>query len=245
MRITEVRVIVTSPGRNYVLVKILTDEPGLYGVGDATLNGRELAVATALQDHLAPLLIGRDPDRIEDVWQMIFRGTYWRGGPVLMTALAGIDLALWDIKGKRAGLPVYSLLGGKTREGALAYTHAGGRDALEVEDDVRAKMALGFHVVRAQVAIPGTVGTYGVGGAKEAQYAKWNPSETEQILDADPKLDIREPPANPKPKIQNPKASVPSVETWEPSPYLRTVPRLFAHLRDKIGEEIRTFSRCP
>src|SRR5436853_5356524 len=110
MKITDVRIIVTCPGRNYVFLKIVTDEPGLYGVGDATLNGRELAVASALRDHIAPLLIGRDPDRIEDIWQSLFRGAYWRGGPVLMTALAGVDTALWDIKGKRANLPVYSLL---------------------------------------------------------------------------------------------------------------------------------------
>ena len=144
MKITDVRVIVTCPGRNYVVVKIMTDEPGLYGVGDATLNGRELAVASALTEHIAPLLIGRDPDRIEDTWQYLFRGTYWRGGPVLMTALAGIDMALWDIKGKRANLPLYSLLGGKTREGALCYTHAGGKDAVAVEDSVREKMERGF-----------------------------------------------------------------------------------------------------
>src|SRR5579872_3055252 len=155
MKITDVRVIVTCPSCNYVTFKIMTDEPGLYGVGDATLNGRELAVATALKEHIAPLLIGRDPDRIEDIWQMLFRGTYWRGGPVLMTALAGIDIALWDIKGKRANLPVYSLLGGKTREGALAYTHAGGKDFAAVEDDVRRKMEQGFKVIRCQVAIPG------------------------------------------------------------------------------------------
>src|ERR1051326_535229 len=95
MRITEVRVIVTCPGRNYVIVKILTDEPGLYGVGDATLNGRELAVASALQDHIAPLLIGRDPDRIEDIWQSLFRGSYWRGGAGRMTAIARASPALW------------------------------------------------------------------------------------------------------------------------------------------------------
>ena len=115
----------------------MTDDPGLYGVGDATLNGRELAVAEALREHIAPLLIGRDPDRIEDIWQYLFRGTYWRGGPVLMTALAGIDLALWDIKGKRAGLPVCSLLGGKCCEGALAYSHASGAEFSQVEDSAR------------------------------------------------------------------------------------------------------------
>src|ERR1041384_4652452 len=95
MKITEVRVIVTCPSRNYVTVKIMTDEPGLYGVGDATLNGRELAVATALRDHIAPLLIGRDPDRIEDTWQSLFRGSYWRGGPLPMTPTAGVGVAPW------------------------------------------------------------------------------------------------------------------------------------------------------
>jgi mannonate dehydratase len=221
MKITEVRVIVTSPGRNYVAVKIVTDEPGLYGVGDATLNGRELSVATALQEHIAPLLIGRDPDRIEDIWQMLFRGTYWRGGPVLMTALAGIDTALWDIKGKRAGLPVYSLLGGKTREGALAYTHAGGRDFIEVEDDVRRKMAQGFKVIRAQTAIPGNEGTYGAGGEAEAASARWAQGGSNgQWGDGGP---------------------MPSVERWEPGPYLRTIPGLFAHLRSTVGEEIELF----
>lgn len=185
MKITNVKVLVTCPGRNYVLVKIETDE-GLYGWGDATLNGRELSVASALQDHIAPLLIGRDPDQIEDTWQMLFRGTYWRGGPVLMTALAGIDLALWDIKGKRAGLPVYSLLGGKTRVGALAYSHCSGDSYQEVEDCIRARIEQGFKVVRAQVAIPGTYGTYGTavkrgeaaGSTREAApfVEKWEPS---------------------------------------------------------------------
>ncbi len=209
MKITNIKVIVCCPGRNYVTVKIETDEPGLYGVGDATLNGRELAVASALTEHIVPLLIGRDPDRIEDTWQYLFRGTYWRGGPVLMTALAGIDLALWDIKGKRANLPVYSLLGGKTREGALCYTHAGGRDFAEVEDSVRAKMANGFKVVRAQVVIPGNRGTYG--------------TETQD------------------PKIGAVQVGMPDLETWEPAPYLRTIPQLFAHLRDQLGDEIELF----
>src|SRR5690349_8938269 len=205
MKITEVRVVVTCPTRNYVFVKILTDESGLYGVGDATLNGRELAVASALKDHIVPLLIGRDPDRIEDIWQYLFRGTYWRGGPVLMTALAGIDMALWDIKGKRANLPLYSLLGGKTRDGALCYTHAGGRDVVAVEDSVRRAMERGFQVVRAQVAVPQAIGTYGVGGAKEAATANWGPAAESALGDGGPMPDVE--------------------RNWEPSRYLRIVPK--------------------
>ena len=153
MKITRIQVVVTCPGRNYVVVKVETDQAGLYGWGDATLNGRELAVASALTEHIAPLLINRDPDRIEDIWQYLYKGAYWRGGPVLMTALAGIDLALWDIKGKRAGLPVYSLLGGRTREGAMAYVHCDGADRHEVEDNIRAAQAKGFKAFRAQVGI--------------------------------------------------------------------------------------------
>lgn len=225
MKITEVRVIVTCPTRNYVIVKILTDEPGLYGVGDATLNGRELAVASLLQEHIAPLLIGRDPDEIEDIWQMLFRGSYWRGGPIQMTAIAGIDIALWDIKGKRAGLPVYSLLGGKTRKGALAYTHAGGSDFLETEDSVRKNIERGFKVIRCQVAIPGNKGTYGSGGEKEAASATW------EIKNAD--ADQTTPWGD--------GGRMPFVESWEPGPYLRTIPKLFAHLRDKLGDEIELF----
>lgn len=217
MRITDIRVIVTCPSRNYVLVKVLTDEPGLYGVGDATLNGRELAVASVLENHLKPLLIGADPDRVEDIWQSIFRGTYWRGGPVLMTALAGIDLALWDIKGKRAGLPLYSLLGGRCRGGALCYTHAGGRDFVEVEDSVRKAVEGGFKVVRAQVAIPGCRGTYGVGGAGEAASARW----ADDAVPYDPQA-----------------KGLPSLEVFEPAPYLRTIPKLFEHLRSTLGDEV-------
>ncbi len=220
MKITEVKVIVTCPGRNYVVVKIMTDEPGLYGVGDATLNGRELSVATALQEHIAPLLIGRDPDQIEDIWQFLFRGSYWRGGPIQMTAIAGVDTALWDIKGKRAGMPVYSLLGGKTRKGAMAYTHAGGRGFTEVEDSIRKAMERGFKVVRAQVDISGNVGTYGSGGAHEAASATWDNISGGSWGDGGP---------------------MPHSEIWEPAPYLRTIPRLFAHLRDTLGDDVEIF----
>ena len=205
MKITDVRTIVTCPGRNFVLLKIVT-ESGLYGVGDGTLNGRELAVAEALREHIAPLLIGRDADQIEDTWQYLFRGAYWRGGPVLNSALAAVDLALWDLKGKRAGLPVYSLLGGRTRRGALCYSHATGDTFEEVLDNVRALQARGFKVIRCQCAIPGSVGTYGSGRGN---------SPTGEAL--------------------------PVEEIWEPSPYLRTIPRLFDYLRHHLGDEVELF----
>ena len=161
MKITNVKTIVTCPGRNYVIVKIETDA-GVSGVGDATLNGRELAVAEILREHIAPLLNGKDPDAIEDIWQHIFRGSYWRGGPVLMTALAGIDMALWDIKAKKANLPLYSLLGGKSREKVLCYTHVSGRDFAEVKETALKYMELGYKALRFQVGIPGCKGTYGI-----------------------------------------------------------------------------------
>lgn len=160
MQIKNIKVIVTSPGRNYVTVKIETDE-GIYGLGDATLNGRELSVAKTLEEYLAPLLIGKDPDNIEHIWQYLYKGAYWRGGPVLMTALAGIDMALWDIKGKVAGLPVYSLLGGKSRDKILCYTHVFGQNFQEVKDEALEKIAEGYKALRVQVAIPGLKGTYG------------------------------------------------------------------------------------
>ena len=125
MKIVDARVVVSSPGRNYVTLVIETED-GLVGLGDATLNGRELAVASYLRDHLCPLLIGRDARRIEDTWQYLYKGAYWRRGPVTMTAIAAIDVALWDIKGKVAGLPVYQLLGGAARDGVMVYCHASG-----------------------------------------------------------------------------------------------------------------------
>ena len=160
MKITEVKVIVTCPGRNYVLVKIMTDEPGIYGVGDGTLSGSELAVAADLE-HLSQLIIGMDPSNIEDIWQKVYHCTYWRGGPVFMSALSAIDLALWDIKGKVAGLPVYQLLGGQSRDDVWVYTHAHGRDPQEVEEHVRSFHEKGFKFVRAQLT--GGYGGYGMG----------------------------------------------------------------------------------
>src|SRR5213075_633907 len=130
LEITSARVIVSCPGRNFVTLKIETQD-GVTGVGDATLNGRELAVAAYLTDHVIPCLIGRDAHRIEDIWQFLYRGAYWRRGPVTMSAIAAVDMALWDIKGKAANLPLYQLLGGACREGAMVYGHANGRDVDE------------------------------------------------------------------------------------------------------------------
>src|SRR5438477_10591089 len=127
MIIESAEIVVTSPGRNFVTLRVTTDE-GLVGLGDATLNGRELAVVSYLREHVAPLLIGRDAHRIEDTWQFLYRGGYWRRGPVTMAAIAAVDVALWDIKAKAAGMPLYQLLGGASRDGLLAYGHASGQD---------------------------------------------------------------------------------------------------------------------
>tara|TARA_R100000963_G_C4582881_1_gene63140 strand:- start:27 stop:431 length:405 start_codon:yes stop_codon:yes gene_type:complete len=125
--IESAKVIVCSPGRNFVTLKIYTDQ-GVYGLGDATLNGREKAVVSYLEDYVIPCLIGRDPSRIEDIWQYLYKGAYWRRGPVTMSAIAAVDMALWDIKGKMLDTPVYNLLGGKSREAIMVYGHANGKD---------------------------------------------------------------------------------------------------------------------
>ena len=161
MRITSARVIVTSPGRNFVTLKIVTED-GIHGIGDATLNGRELAVVSYLQDHVCPLLIGRDARRIEDIWQLLYRGAYWRRGPVTMRAIAAVDVALWDIKGKALGAPVYDLLGGKSRDGVLVYGHANGSDIAHTIDEVARYIDLGYHAIRAQSGVPGLDKPYGV-----------------------------------------------------------------------------------
>lgn len=159
--VVSAEVLVTGPGRNYVTLKVVTRD-GVVGWGDATLNGRELSVASYLRDHIAPQLVGRNPARINDIWQFFYRGAYWRRGPVTMTAISAIDQALWDIKGKVAGLPVYELLGGRARDGAMVYGHASGRDIPELLDDVARYRDLGYLAVRAQCAVPSISGSYGV-----------------------------------------------------------------------------------
>src|SRR3712207_5779984 len=126
-KIERAEVFVAGPGRNFVTLRITTSD-GVTGLGDATLNGRELAVASYLRDHVVPLLIGKDPARIEDMWQYLYRGAYWRRGPVTMTAIAAVDTALWDIKGKVAGPPVHHLLGGRPHEGGPVFSPGRGTE---------------------------------------------------------------------------------------------------------------------
>jgi len=205
LRIRDVRAICTAPdGIRLVVVKVETSEPGLHGLGCAAFTQRPLAVVSAIEDYLKPFLVGRDANDIEDIYQSAYVSSYWRGGPVLNNALAGVDMALWDIKGKRAGMPVYQLLGGKCRESAALYAHASGRDAAEVEDAARRYMEQGYRHVRCQVAVPGYA-TYGYGTASTIR-----PRRPARLAD----------------------------ERWEPAAYCRIVPRLFEHLRSRLGEEV-------
>jgi mannonate dehydratase len=161
LEIAAAKIVVTCPGRNFVTLKLETKD-GLTGLGDATLNGRELAVASYLDDHVIPCLIGRDAHRIEDIWQFLYRGAYWRRGPVTMSAIAAVDMALWDIKGKAAGLPLYQLLGGACREGAMVYGHANGRDVDETIANALHYKEQGYRAIRLQAGVPGLASTYGV-----------------------------------------------------------------------------------
>ena len=161
VKITNAYVNVTSPGRNFVTLKIETDE-GVYGLGDGTLNGRELAVASYLSDHVIPCIVGRDPFNTEDIWQYLYRGPYWRRGPVTMAAIAAVDVALWDIKGKALNTPVYNLLGGKSREGVLVYCHAFGKDIEHALEDVAKHRDMGYRAIRVQSGVTGLKSTYGV-----------------------------------------------------------------------------------
>ena len=162
MRISNAKVIVCSPGRNFVTLKIETED-GLYGLGDATLNGRELAVAAYLTEHVIPLLIGRDARRIEDTWQYLYKGVYWRRGSVTMTAISAVDTALWDLLGKSVNRPVYELLGGASRDAVLVYGHANGATLDETVAAVGHYVSLGYKAVRAQCGVPGLTHAYGVG----------------------------------------------------------------------------------
>src|SRR5690242_6643949 len=164
LKITDIKTILTAPARiRLVVVKVTTSEPGLYGLGCATFTQRPRVVETAVDKYLKPFLIGKDPLQIEDIWQSSFVSSYWRNGPVLGNAISGVDMALWDILGKRAGMPVYQLFGGKCRKAVETYRHASGQTFEDVEKAARDLMAKGQRVVRVQVAVPG-LETYGAAG---------------------------------------------------------------------------------
>lgn len=207
MKIVDAKLVVTSPGRNFVTLKLTTDE-GLTGLGDATLNGRELAVVSYLDDHVLPLLVGLDPHRIEDTWQYLYRGAYWRRGPVTMAALAAVDVALWDIKAKAAGLPLYQLLGGASRDRVRAYGHANGAGVPELLDSVRARLAEGYRAVRIQTGVPGLKAVYGVHTTDEHGAAVLH------------------------------QGARPLVEDWDTDAYLRHVPAVFEAVRAEFGDEL-------
>ena len=210
VKIRDIKTILTAPNRiRLVVVKVETTEPGLVGWGCATFTQRALVVQTAIEQYLKPFLIGRNVDEIEDIWQSSYVSSYWRNGPTLFNAMSGVDIALWDIKGKRAGMPLYQLLGGKVRHGADCYYHASGASFSEVEDSARRGMSQGFRHVRVQVATPGYAG-YGAGGGAAAATAARNDAIG---------------PTNPE-------------AIWEPAPYVRMVPKLFEHLRSKLGDEV-------
>jgi mannonate dehydratase len=210
VKITSADVVVTSPGRNFVSLRVET-EHGVIGWGDATLNGRELAVAGYLRDHVNPILIGRDAGAIEDTWQYLYRGGYWRRGPVTMAAIAAVDVALWDIKAKYADLPLYQLLGGQSRRGLLAYGHASGSELPQLFESIDEHLDAGYRAVRIQTGVPGLGQIYGVAAGGSGQRYDYEP-------------------ARPDPR--------PTEELWDTRAYLRHVPAVFEAVRAKYGPEL-------
>ncbi len=214
--IAAAEVVVTSPGRNFVTLRITTDD-GVVGLGDATLNGRELAVAVYLADHVIPLLIGRDSMNIEDTWQYLYRGAYWRRGPVTMAAIAAVDMALWDIKARYAELPLYQLLGGQSRKGALAYGHASGRDTEELFDSIRAHQEQGFKAIRVQSGLPGHGSVYGVATSEGGDGERYDYEPARRTASG---------------------RALPVEEEWDTRAYLRHIPTVFEAVRNEFGPEL-------
>jgi mannonate dehydratase len=214
LKITDVKAILTNPnGIRLVVVKIETSEPGLYGLGCATFTQRAYVVQTAIEKYLKPFLIGRNADEIEDIWQSCYVSSYWRNGPVLFNALSGVDIALWDIKAKRANMPLYQLLGGKCRAGADLYYHAQGSSLTEVEDSARSAMERGYRHIRVQMGLPNNA-VYGAKGATGTPASSVGANASEAAGPTNPKL------------------------IYDPARYVKSVPKLFEHLRVKLGDEI-------
>ncbi|MFC1719901.1 D-mannonate dehydratase ManD [Pseudomonadota bacterium] len=207
MKIEDIKVFVCCPGRNFVTVKIVTDN-GSYGLGDATVNGREMAVVAYLTEHVTPCLIGRDAHMIEDIWQYLYRGAYWRRGPITMAAIAAIDMALWDLKGKSAGLPLYQVLGGRSRHGVTLYAHANGVDVDDTLEKAEDLMSQGYKAIRLQSAVPGLPVTYGVLGDKKDYY-----------------------------DLQG-NRPLPPEEAWSTQKYFSMIEGLFKQARDRLGHDI-------
>ena len=211
MKITDAKVFVGGPGKNYVTLKIMTDQ-GVYGLGDATLNNRETLPASYLQDYLIPNLIGRDPRNSEDIWQYFYRGAYFRRGPIAMAAFGAIDMALWDIKAKLAEMPLYQLFGGKSREGALVYAHATGSDLEDLMDSIAFYKEQGYKAVRVQCGVPG-MSTAGYGIADKG--------ETDKQF------------------ITNFSGIHPKEEIWDTERYMRFMPGALAQIRERFGPELK------
>ncbi|MEZ0109985.1 L-alanine-DL-glutamate epimerase-like enolase superfamily enzyme [Catenulispora sp. EB89] len=217
--ITSAEVLISSPGRNFVTLRLTTAD-GVTGLGDATVNGRELSVASYLSDHVVPLLISRDAHAIEDTWQYLYRGAYWRRGPITMAAIAAVDTALWDIKAKMAGMPLYQLLGGRSRRGCLAYGHASGADTEELFDSVRAHLDQGYRAIRIQTGIPGLSSVYGVASSSNSHVGEGGGATTR--YDHEPAR----------------RSAVPVEEEWDTRAYLRHMPRVFEAVRSEFGPEL-------
>lgn len=215
MKIERAEIIVTSPNRNFVTLQLTTDD-GLTGLGDGTVNGRELAVVAYLKEYVVPLLLGRDASRIEDIWQFLYRSAYWRRGPVTMAAIAAVDIALWDIKGKASGMPVYQLLGGASRDRVMAYGHASGRDLPELFDSIRREQGDGYRSIRVQAGIPGLEQVYGLASSETL------PGNSGVRYDYEPAQ----------------RAAFPLQEIWDTSAYMRHIPGVFEAVRNEFGEEL-------
>lgn len=219
MAIDRIDVNVTSPGRNFVTVKVTTSD-GITGLGDGTLNGRELAVVSYLRDHVAPTLIGRDESQIESIWQYLYRSPYWRRGPVTMSAVSAIDMALWDIAAKKAGEPLYKLLGGASRSGLLAYAHASGTTIEKLNEAIHGYVEQGFQAVRIQAGVPGLDQIYGVHDAAPGGKYEYEPAGRATVGGAGA-------------------AMRPTEESWDTAAYLRHLPTVFAGVREEFGPALR------
>jgi len=209
MKITSAEVFVGGPGKNYVTLKIMTDA-GIYGIGDATLNTRETLPAEYLKEYLIPCLIGMDPRNSEDIWQYFYRGAYFRKGPIAMAAYGAIDIALWDIKGKIAGLPLYQLFGGKSRDGALVYAHAVGEDLDMLLDSVAHYESLGYKAIRLQCGIP---------DMPEGGYATGKGGDSKHFITE--------------------YGTLPDQEIWDTEKYLKYMPTVFEKVRERFGPELK------